>query len=115
MAKRPRGRISFVPMDLRPQIEKFSRRFVEVEAALSDPSAFANPQKAQELSKEYARLRDLTTHGQAYLRTVDNLNESRSLIKTEPADSELAQLAREELTGLEAEEKRLAQVIHRGI
>ena len=27
-------------MDLRPQIEKFARRFTEVEAALSDPKAF---------------------------------------------------------------------------
>ncbi len=39
-------------MDLRPKIEKFSRRFAEVEAALSDPKAFDNPQRAQELSKE---------------------------------------------------------------
>ena len=38
-------------MDLRPHIEKFSRRFAEVEAALSDPKAFDNPQRAQELGQ----------------------------------------------------------------
>ena len=56
-------------MDLRPQIEKFARRFTEVEAALSDPKAFDNPQRAQELSKEYARLKDLVSTGQSYLKT----------------------------------------------
>jgi peptide chain release factor 1 len=102
-------------MDLRPQIEKFSRRFNEVEAALSDPSAFANPQRAQELSKEYARLKGLNATGQAYLRTLSNLQENKSLLETEPSDSELAQMAREELGGLQAEEKRLASELHRGI
>jgi peptide chain release factor 1 len=102
-------------MDLRPQIEKFSRRFAEVEAALSDPKAFDNPQRAQELSKEYARLKELAGHGQAYLKTAAHLAENRALINGEPPDSELAQLAREEITGLEAEEKRLALEIQRGI
>jgi peptide chain release factor 1 len=53
-------------MDLRPHIDKFARRFAEVEAALSDPKAFDNPQRAQELSKEYARLKDVVTAGLAY-------------------------------------------------
>ena len=42
-------------MDLCPHIEKFSRRLAEVEAALSDPKVFVNKQRAQELSREYAR------------------------------------------------------------
>ncbi len=102
-------------MDLRPQIEKFSRRFTEVEAALSHPKAFDNPQRAQELSKEYARLKELNTQGQAYLRVADTLAENRSLLEAEPADSELAQMAKDELPSLEAEEKRLALAVQRGI
>ena len=50
-------------MDLSPHIERFSRRFAEVEAALSDPKVFDNPQRAQELSKEYARLKELVGAG----------------------------------------------------
>ena len=102
-------------MDLRPQIEKFSRRFAEVEAALSDPKAFDNPQRAQELSREYARLKELVALGQAYLKTLADLAENRALLQGEPADSELAQMAKEEIARLEAEEKRLAQEIQRGI
>src|SRR5437016_10203724 len=102
-------------MDLRPQIEKFSRRFTEVEAALSDPKAFDNPQRAQELSKEYARLKELVAQGQDYLKTASQLAENRELLRTEPADSELGQMAKEEMVRLEAEEKRLAQALQYGI
>ena len=38
-------------MDLQPHIEKFSRRFAEVESALSDPKVFDHNQRAQELSR----------------------------------------------------------------
>jgi peptide chain release factor 1 len=102
-------------MDLRPHIDRFSRRFTEVESALSDPKVFDNPQRAQELSREYARLKDLVANGRAYLKTVADEAENRALLKSEPADSELAQMAKEELGRLEAEEKRLALEVQHGI
>jgi peptide chain release factor 1 len=102
-------------MDLRPHIDKFSRRFEEVEAALSDPKLFDNPQRAQELAKEYARLKELTSHGQAYLKTRADLVENRNLLQTEPADSELAQMAKEEVSRLESEQKRFEREVQRGI
>jgi peptide chain release factor 1 len=102
-------------MDLRPHIEKFARRFAEVEAALSNPKAFDNPQRAQELGKEYARLKELTAQGNAYLKTAADLAENRALLASEAVDFELAQMAKEDLARLEAEEKRLAQEIQRGV
>jgi peptide chain release factor 1 len=102
-------------MDLRPHIDKFSRRFVEVEAALSDPKLFDNPPRAQELSREYSRLKELVEQGRAYLKTVADLAENRALLQAEPAESELAQMAREEITRLETQEQRLALVVQRGI
>src|SRR6516164_693067 len=102
-------------MDLTPHIEKFSKRFSEVEASLSDPQAFDNPQRAQELSREYARLKQLVAHGQAYRKAVADLAENRALLRQEPAESELAQMAREDITRLEAEEKRLELEVQRGI
>ena len=102
-------------MDLRPHIEKFARRFSEVEAALSDPKAFDNPQRAQDLSREYARLKDLVAHGRNYLKTLADLAENRKLLSAEPAGSELAQMAAEEITRLEADEIRLAQIVQFGI
>jgi peptide chain release factor 1 len=102
-------------MNLTPHIEKFRRRFAEVEAALSDPKAFDNPQRAQELSREYARLKELVAQGENYLKTVAHLDENRALFKTEPPESELALMAKEEIARLEAGEKRLAQQIQFGL
>jgi len=102
-------------MDLRPQIEKFSRRFAEVEAALSDPRAFDNPQRAQELGREYARLKELVAQGQVYSKTVTDLTENRALLAAEPPESELAQMAKEDIARLEVKEKRLELDIQRGI
>ncbi len=102
-------------MELRPHIAKLRQRFAEVETALSAPDAFANAQRAQELSKEYARLKDLVALGDAYLKTLAQLEENRALLATEPAGSELAQLAKEDIARLDADEQRLAHEVHFGL
>jgi len=102
-------------MDLRPHIERFARRLAEVESALSGPGVFDHAQRAQELSREYARIKDLVATGNAYLRAVTELADNRELLKTELPDSEMGQLAREEATRLEAEEKRLTLQVQRGL
>src|SRR5437773_623225 len=102
-------------MDLRPQIDKFSKRLTEVEMALSDPRVFANNPRFQELSREYARLKELVERGSGYLKTVADLEDNRRLLQTEANDSELAPMAREEIARLEAEEKRLALEVQRGL
>ena len=60
-------------MDLTPHIEKFRKRFAELESLLSDSKVFDNPQNAQELSREYARLKDLVAAGATYLKSVADL------------------------------------------
>src|SRR5882724_2203651 len=102
-------------MDLRPHIEKFSRRFAEVESALSDPKAFDNPQRAQELSKEYARLKELVATGNAYQKSLADLDENRALLKNEVAESELAVMAKEEIARLEGEVRRLNKQVQFGL
>jgi peptide chain release factor 1 len=102
-------------MDLRPHIEKFRQRYAELESALSDPKAFDNPQRAQELSREYSRLKELIATGDNYKKALADLDENRSLLKTESPDSEMAQMAKEEITRLEAEEKKLSQQVQFGL
>lgn len=102
-------------MDFPPHIEKFRRRYTELEATLSDPKAFDHPQRAQELSKEYARLKELVATGDAFLKTQADLAANRALLATEPAESELAQLAKEEIARLETIESRLARQLQFGI
>src|SRR3954469_3006850 len=116
LVHRLRGRFLFCmgKLDLRPHIDRFARRFAEVEAALNDPKAFDNPQRAQELAKEYARLKELTGHGAAYLKTLSDLEDSRALVGAE-TDPELLAMAKDEVARLEAEEKRLELELQRGI
>jgi peptide chain release factor 1 len=102
-------------MDLRPHTEKFRRRFTEIEAALSDPKVFDNPQRAQELSKEYSRLKELVACGDNFFQTQEQLTENRALLKSELPDSEMAQMAKEEIARLETEEKKFAQQIQFGL
>lgn len=102
-------------MDLRPHIEKFTRRLAEVESALSDPAVFNNNQRYQELSREYARLKNLAASGTGYLKALAELEDNRGLLRSEPAESELAQMAREEVVRLEKDVKRLEQEVQWGI
>jgi peptide chain release factor 1 len=101
-------------MDLGPHIDRFSRRLAEVEAALSDPKVFDNKQRAQELSKEYSRLKDLVTSGKTYLKVVRDLKANRALLDSEN-DTELAAMAQDEVQRLEREEQHLALEVQQGV
>src|SRR3954466_10723706 len=100
-------------LDLPPHIERFKRRFAEVESALNDPKVFENNQRAQELSREYARLKDLVAAGESYLKVLADLDENRKML--ESADAELAEMAKEEISRHQTEEKNLEADLHRGI
>lgn len=102
-------------MELRPHIEKFNRRFAEVEAALSDSKVFDVPARAQELGREYARLKELVATGAVYLKAQRDLDENRALLAKEPTDSELALMAKEEIVRLEADLHRLTLEVQRGV
>ncbi len=102
-------------MDLRPHIDRFARRLDEVESALSDPKAFDNPQRAQELSREYSRLKELVVSGNSFLKAEADLAENRALLQSEPADSELGKMAAEDVQRLEADVKRFGQEVQFGI
>lgn len=102
-------------MDFRPYVEKFASRLSEVEAALSDPKVFDNKARYQDLSREYARLKGLVETGAAYKKTLADLGENRTLLQAESPDSELAQMAKEEIARLEKDEKRLGMELQRGL
>ena len=102
-------------MNLKPHIDKFARRLAEVESALSDPKVFDNPMRAQELSREYSRLKDLVATGNAYTKILADLDENRALLKTESPESEMGVMAKEEIARLEAAEKKSAQQLQFGL
>jgi len=106
---------SCVTVDLHPFIVRFRERFAEVESLLSAPDVFAQPQRGQELTREHARLRGLVEAGDRFQRAQTELAENRALVATEPAGSELALMAQDEIGRLTLEEARLAARLQEGI
>ena len=102
-------------MNLRPHIEKFGPRLAEMENRLSDPKVFDNPAKAQELSREYSRLKELAAAGERYVKVSAEMAEHADTLKGETPDSEMAKMLREEIEQLQGEEKRLARQIQLGL
>ena len=102
-------------MDLRRHIEDLKRRYAETEAQLSDPKVFDNPQRAKEVSQEYARLKEIVATGEAWLKATSDLAENRGLLASESAGSELAEMAKEEVARLEMEAARLTREVQFGL
>lgn len=101
-------------MDLRPYVERLRQRLAEVESALAEPATFQSPQRAQELGREYARLKQAVSHGETYARTLSELDANRALLETEK-DPDLLALAREEIARLEAALPDLARKVQEGL
>jgi peptide chain release factor 1 len=85
-------------MDLTPHLERFSRRFAELEEALSRPDLYDNPSKAQELTREHARLKQVLADGQAWQKLQRDLAEAEEMAAGK--DAEMAEMAQEELVVL---------------
>lgn len=102
-------------MDLRPHIEDLKRRYAESEALLGDPKVFDNPQRAAELTREYSRLKPIVVSGEAWLKTTTDLAENKALLASEPTGSEMAEMAKEEVTRLEADLIRLTREVQFGL
>ena len=79
------------------------------------PRAFDNPTRAQELGREYARLKELVRTGQAYLKALKDLEDNRALLASESSTSELGQMAKEEIARWRPRSSRLTPEVQRGL
>ncbi len=102
-------------MDFKEAIGKLERRYAEVENSLANPGVFNDQKKSQELTREYSRLKELVASGQKYQKVVQELADNRELAESEPSESELGTMARDEITRLELELKQLELVIQEGL
>lgn len=102
-------------MDLSPHIDRFEKRYAELESALGDSRVFEDPARAQELSREYSRLKGLVEAGKQFRKAQTDLEENRALASDEPADSEMGAMVREDIERLEAEVSRLELRLKEGV
>jgi peptide chain release factor 1 len=82
-------------------------RFEELEKQLSDPEVIADQGRYRELLRKHKSLRPAVEIARRYISVHNDLQEYQDVLKKKE-DSELVQLASEELPRLEEEEERLA-------
>jgi len=97
-------------MDFRPHIANLRRRFADLEQDLSRPDLYSNAGRAQQITREHARLKETLTVCDAWEKTVRELDEARALVK-ESSDPEMLQMGQEEVARLEKEETELEQKV----
>ena len=84
------------------KLPTFEIRLEVLDRQLMDPAAAADPRRYRELTRENARVRRIVEAFQAYAKLLRELDEARQLFAAE-ADSELRELAREEIALLEGQ------------
>ena len=88
-------------MDLLPDITPFQRRLDEYDAQMAEPSFYANPRKAAEITREHQRLRQLIEDYHAHGRVLAEVEQHTAMTKDAAADEDLRALAAHELPDLQ--------------
>jgi peptide chain release factor 1 len=101
-------------MDFTPHLDRFARRFAELEEALARPDLYDDPKRAQEITKEHSRLKQLIADGQHWAKLKRDLAESEEMAKN-TKEPEMAEMALEELQTLRPTYEKSEQKLRFGI
>lgn len=83
------------------KLDGLEARYEEVGTLISDPAVIADQNRYVKLTKEYKDLGDIMKARQKYVNCLHDLNEAKNIIANEN-DSDLREMAREELVANEA-------------
>jgi peptide chain release factor 1 len=97
-------------MDLKPHLDRFSARFQELEDLLGAPDLHNDQKRAQELGREYARLKQAIADGQNWLKLGKDLQEAEAMARN-VSDPEMAEMAEEELKTLRPAFEKAEQTV----
>lgn len=92
---------------LEQKLQPFLDRYDELTATLSDPDIANDVKKMTELSKEQSSLEEIKERAKEYIDTCNSIAENKELLE----DSELGELAKEELKELEPKKTSLEEDI----
>jgi len=101
-------------MDLNPHLDRLAKRFAELEAELSRPDLYDNTQRAQELTREHSRLRQLLADGDQWRKLTRDLAEAEAMARN-VSEPEMAEMAAEELLKLRPEYEKAEKKIRFGL
>ena len=98
-------------MDQLPDISPFQRRLDELDAQMADPSFYANPRKAADVSREQQKLQKMVADFYLFEKTSREILEAQALIKDIAGDPDLKELAAAELPDLVQKQTQLHETI----
>ena len=101
-------------MNMLDKLSSIQERFEEIEHLLEDPDVSSDYSRVQSLAKEQAGLRSLALLGRQYRKVVQDLDEAR-VISRDESDPELAAMAQEELTSLEAQLEEIERELRQAL
>ena len=98
-------------MDLLPDITPFQRRLDELNAQMAEPSFYANPRRAAEVTREQQKLARLVADYRAWENLGREIAESEALARDPAGDPALHELVAQELPGLERRRTALREAV----
>src|SRR5580658_8795736 len=91
-------------MDALPEISPFQRRLEELDAQMAEPSFYANPRRAAEVTREQQKLRRLVEDHRSYERVARELREASG-------GADMRELASAEIPALERRAAELREAV----
>jgi peptide chain release factor 1 len=98
-------------MDELPDIAPFQRRLDELGAQMAEPSFYANPRRAAEVTREHQKLAQLIADYHAVARLERDIADAHAFGRDAAADADLRELAASELPDLERRRDELRQAV----
>ncbi len=96
------------------RLERIEQRYREIYRQMSQPDIASDLKQLQELAKERAGLEELVTRYRDYKTASESLAETRAMLDDGP-DEEMAELVKQEVTSLEAEQEHLLEELKRAL
>ena len=98
-------------MDTLPDIASFQRRLDELNAQMAEPSFYANPRRAAEVTREQQKLAQLAANHHAFEKLGREIAEAQALARDPAGDPAFKELAAQELPGLTRRRAVLQQAV----
>lgn len=96
------------------RLDAIEGRYEEIDRLLADPELSADYTRIQSLVREQASIRNIVVLARKYREVLRQLDDVNSLLRDE-SDEELAELAKEELAGLEHGRERVEEELARAL
>ena len=98
-------------MDALPDISPFQRRLEELDAQMAEPSFYANPRRAADVTREQQKLRRLVDDHRAHAQVEHELHDAAALAREASGGTDLHDLATAEIKALERRAGELREAV----